>query len=344
MYDFVVVGGGPAGIISMSYLLAYFPKASLKTLWVDRAFQVGDFGMKWSTVPSNTKVKGFIHFLRKCYGYDPIYFENSFKLFKIELEQTCLLKYVVHALRWITQKIRTQVDSYETVVTSLSYHNSIWKISFLTKPCVYSKNVILAQGADPSDIPDSLLPDIPLDIALNSNKLKIYCSDQDTIAVFGSSHSAILAIRNLIENNNYSQIINFYRSPLRFAEYLPTGEILFDNTGLKGEVAEFARKKLPFMDKEKFLRIPVTSSNIKQHLACCTKIIKATGFKTRKIQVHGYDNITPNPLTGKLGPGLFGCGIAYPSYVLNHLGEQEKDVGLVKFVKHLEKNFTNWVQ
>ena len=54
-------------------------------------------------------------------------------------------------------------------------------------------------------------------------------SGEDTIGVFGSSHSSVLVLRNLLENPAVSlkKVINLYRS------YLPDGRIKDDNTRLK---------------------------------------------------------------------------------------------------------------
>ena len=49
------------------------------------------------------------------------------------------------------------------------------------------------------------------------------CNPLDTVAVFGSSHSAIIIIKTLIEQCNIKKIINFYKSPLRYAVFLDTG-------------------------------------------------------------------------------------------------------------------------
>ena len=60
-------------------------------------------------------------------------------------------------------------------------------------------------------------------------------SREDTIGVVGSSHSAVLVLRNLLENPAVSpkKVINLFRSKLLYASYLPDGRIKNDNTGLK---------------------------------------------------------------------------------------------------------------
>ena len=64
-----------------------------------------------------------------------------------------------------------------------------------------------------------------------------YCaglvSSEDTVCVIGSSHSAILVLINLLEMEDGPKVLNLYRSPLRYAKYLPDGRIVLDNYGLK---------------------------------------------------------------------------------------------------------------
>ena len=65
-------------------------------------------------------------------------------------------------------------------------------------------------------------------------------SADDVIGVIGSSHSGVLALMNLLQMKNGPRVINFYRSPLRYAIYLEDGRIAYDNTGLKVGAAVIA--------------------------------------------------------------------------------------------------------
>jgi hypothetical protein len=58
-------------------------------------------------------------------------------------------------------------------------------------------------------------------------------SSSDTVGVIGSSHSAVLVLMNLLEMQHGPQVVNLFRSPLKYAKYLPNGTIILDNTGLK---------------------------------------------------------------------------------------------------------------
>lgn len=342
LYDVVVVGAGPSGILALSYLLADHTQGGKNILWIDPQFKVGDFGTKWGNVPSNTKVKGFIKFIEKCFGYDPRVFNEKFKIFQLHPEGTCFLKEVTEPLAWITDRMIKKVSSIKGYVSLIESRDGIWEIKLSNGGVTYAKNIILAQGSDPIQSSNKEHFQIPLEIALNQKKLENYCEENDRIAVFGSSHSAVLALKNLIEIDKFKHIINFYRSPLRYAVYMDSGEILFDNTGLKGEASEFAKHHLENNTNQKLSRILNTEENREKHLSQCSKVINAVGFQPREINFSGMNVNQYNPETGVITKGLYGLGIAFPSLVLNCLGEVEKNIGLLKFVYHLDSIFPIW--
>ena len=80
------------------------------------------------------------------------------------------------------------------------------------------------------------VPILPLEDALQIDELYKQVGPDETVAVFGSSHSAIMIVRDLLARP-VKKVINFYRVPLVYAEYLPNGKIRFDSTGLKGRTA-----------------------------------------------------------------------------------------------------------
>ena len=61
-YQWAVVGAGPAGIAAVGKLLDNGILAE-DILWFDPHFKVGDLGLHWHNVSSNTKVKFFNDFL-----------------------------------------------------------------------------------------------------------------------------------------------------------------------------------------------------------------------------------------------------------------------------------------
>ena len=102
--------------------------------------------------------------------------------------------------------------------------------------------MILAVGAVPKKLSYPHLDEIPVEVALDPEKLAQQPLDDATVAVFGSSHSSMIALPHLLRQP-VEKVINFYRSPLKYAVYLDDW-ILFDDTGLKGRAAEWARENI----------------------------------------------------------------------------------------------------
>lgn len=342
IYKYIIIGAGPSGIIVVDKLLSYYSLSPDEILWVDPYFKVGDFGVKWRNVPSNTRVKDFIKFFEACNLYNEDFFRNTFSLFTLNPYDTCYLKYAIEPLQWMSDTLINKVSSINTFVQSIEKIEDEWKITLSNNEERLAKNIILTQGADPIKLPYSHCTEIPLETALNKDKLIGYCDKHDRIAVFGSSHSAILVLKNLFEIKKCQKILNFYRSPIRYATYLDNDQILFDNTGLKGTAALFARQHIETYRGSQLLRIKSTEENINKYLPQCTKLIYAIGFHPRKINTSGFDISKYDKSTGIISKGLYGLGFAYPSEITNHIDETEKNIGLLKFARHLENIFPLW--
>lgn len=339
IYEWAIIGAGPAGIAAVGKLIDAGIAAE-KIIWIDPQFTVGDFGTKWHNVPSNTKVESFNEYLYTIAAFDYANREQQFALDDIDPSMTCYLRDMREPLQWITQKLLTQVHSLKSFVQELIMAKNHWQIK-LAEQTIAANNVILAVGAEEKNL-DYPQTTIALSSALNPELLARECSAEDTIAVFGASHSAILIIRNLLETCSVKQIINFYQSPLRFAIYFED-KILFDNTGLKGNTADWARENLHGTLPKKLSRLLATPDNIKQHLAVCNKAIYAVGFTPRTIPVRDFGNLKHNPQTGIIAPGLFGLGIAYPEIRIDEFGIEEARVGLRKFLHYLTKILPIWL-
>jgi hypothetical protein len=138
------------------------------------------------------------------------------------------------------------------------------------------------------------------------------------------------------------KIINFYRSPCRYA--INMGDwILFDNTGLKGQTATWAREYIDGTLPPNLVRFPSNNKNIDQYLPECDKAIYAIGFKPRNtITIGDYEQNQYNPHVGIIGPGLFGLGVGFPELKTDPFGSQESQVGLWKFMVYLNKVLPLW--
>lgn len=340
VFEWAVIGAGPAGIAAVGNLLDQgVPAKSI--VWIDPQFAAGDFGSKWREVSSNTKVELFLNFFNACRSFDYELTMNSFSIHQLDRNETCLLKEASAPLLWITKQLQTKVVSYQEHVIRLEKKNAIWEIITNIEKR-YAKHVILAIGSEPNILSYDNKESIALETALNPKELKNQCLPHDVIAVFGSSHSAILILKTLLEDCSVNKVINFYRAPLRYAVYYKD-YILYDDTGLKGIAAEWARKNIDGIIPEKLERFTADNENIKAQLPYITKVIAAVGFKKRSITVNNSLNFDYDPQTGEIAPSLFGIGIAFPEAKENPMGEIEHRVGLWKFMDYLQRVMPLWL-
>ncbi len=342
LYKWAVVGAGPAGIAAVGKLLDHNIDAQ-DIVWIDPDFAVGDFGQKWFSVPSNTKVGLFIRFLYDAKSFHFGGVEQQFELCKLDANDTCFLGTMAEPLRWVTQELRSQVNSIQTTVESLQLKNQLWHLN-IGQELLQAKNVILAIGAQETELDYPDVMQIDLATAMNPQLLKQVCCDVKSVAVFGSSHSAILAIRNLVECG-VSEIVNFYRSPLRYALYMNDGWIMYDDTGLKGSTAQWAHEYIDTDLAPGLVRYYSSDEHVARYLPDCERVIYTVGFERRQsLKIAGYPSISYDRHTGIIAPGLFGLGIAFPEAHITPLGSISHRVGLWKFMEYLNRILPIWLR
>jgi hypothetical protein len=338
-YEWAVVGAGPAGMAAIGKLLdaAVSPK---KILWIDPEFRVGDFGTRWRNVTSNTRVELFNKFLHAYQSFDYAS-APDFPINHAAPKETCYLREMADPLQWISDHLKQTVHAVVDKVKHLKPENDYWQLT-LTDQKLLSKKVILATGCEPTSLNYTGINEIPIHIALDPQKLAAACDSNDTIAVFGSSHSAILILKTLNETPAVKKIINFYRQDLRYAVHFED-YILFDDTGLKGSAADWAKKNIDGELPAKIERMISTEESVNKFLPLCDKVIYATGFTKRHVQIEDKPVLAYNDKTGVIAPGLFGVGIAFPEAKLDRFGNLEYRVGLWKFVDYLERILLDYV-
>jgi cation diffusion facilitator CzcD-associated flavoprotein CzcO len=338
-YQWAVIGAGPAGIAAVGRLLDNGIAAE-KIAWLDPAFAAGDLGQKWRAVPSNTQIALFLSFLN---GSPAFRFSNAppFALAELDPDETCPLALVADPLVWISRHLCSRVNSFQTTATNLSMNNRRWIIETAGQEVV-SENVILAVGATPKRLPFPHLDEIPVEVALDPEKLAEQRLEESTVAVFGSSHSSMIALPNLLACP-VQKVINFYRSPLRYAIYLQDW-ILFDDSGLKGQAAVWARENIDGIHPERLERCWVSGPEFRERIEACDRVVYTVGFEPRKLpETRQWGPLEYNSTNGILAPGLFGLGIAFPQYAADPLGYGQYRVGLQKFMDYLNSVLPLWM-
>lgn len=338
-YAWTVIGAGPAGIAAVGRLLDHGITPE-KIAWIDPAFGVGDLGQKWRPVSSNTIVETFLSFLN---GSAAFRFAEAppTPLLEVDPGQTCALALVAEPLVWVTQQLRERVHVVQATATSLSLQQRQWRIDTEHQEVV-SDNVILAVGAVPKSLSYPHLDEIGVEVALDPEKLAAQSLDGATVAVFGSSHSSMIALPNLLRQP-VEKVINFYRAPLKYAVYLDDW-ILFDDTGLKGHAAAWARENIDGKYPDRLERCWVSSPEFQGKLEACDRVVYTVGFERRKLPATPqWGELEYNQQNGIIAPGLFGLGIAFPEYAEDRYGFGEHRVGLKKFMDYLNSVLPLWL-
>jgi hypothetical protein len=261
---------------------------------------------------------------------------------EIDPEETCALGLVAEPLAWVTQQLRERVHVFQTLATALRLQNRQWRIETQQQEIV-SENVVLAVGAVPKSLSYPHLDEIAVEVALDPEKLAQQPLEGATVAVFGSSHSSMIVLPNLLRHP-VKKVINFYQSPLKYAVYLDDW-ILFDDTGLKGRAAAWARENIDGVYPEKLERCWVSSPEFEGKLEACNRVVYTVGFERRKLpETPQWGRLEYNQQNGIIAPGLFGLGIAFPEYAKDPYGFGQHRVGLKKFMDYLDSVLPLWLR
>ncbi|KAJ3009517.1 hypothetical protein HKX48_007888 [Thoreauomyces humboldtii] len=354
VYRWTVVGAGPAGIATVGKLLDNGIQRS-DIAWIDPHFDVGLVGRKWRSVWSNTVVSTFTRFLKAspAFRYLP---SNDFAINSMDPNSTCQLRHIADPLQKVTETLSGTVATILDSVRALDREEetrrpdsgigSDWTMDLAGGTTLRSRNVVLAIGSKPRTMPSGKVPILPVEHALDIDILRTKVAATDTVAVFGSSHSAVMIVRDLLICG-VKGVVNFYQSPLLYAVAKADGTFLHDNTGLKGKTAEWAKHNIddPKRYPSNLQRFKSTPDMIARHLPSCSKVIYAIGFQQDdSVKVSGFPHPLPyDQKTGFIASGLYGVGIGFPERGPDAAGNMELKVGMWKFVDYLGRVVPKWI-
>jgi hypothetical protein len=153
----------------------------------------------------------------------------------------------------------------------------------------------------------------------------------------------MIALPHLLDQP-VEQVVNFYRSPLRYAVALKDWT-LYDDIGLKGRAANWAKENIDGVYPDRLDRLSVSSSEFEERLAQCDHVVYTVGFERRRLpRTPQWERIDYDPTNGIIAPGLFGFGIAFPESHTNPIGLTEHRVGLHKFMQYLDTVLPVWMR
>ncbi|MBY0110147.1 MAG: hypothetical protein K2X90_03495 [Candidatus Babeliaceae bacterium] len=338
--QWAVVGAGPAGIVIVGLLLDLgTPREDI--VWIDPEFNVGRMGQYYSTVPGNTKTSLYIEFIQACRTFQDCAPGALQELQKYELALEYPLSIIVKPLQQITACMSQKVTTQKTMLTGLEFANDTWHIECANGFECDAQRVVLATGSYPRSLNYTNSPEIPLDCALNQQLLSESVTPDDTVAVVGSAHSAVLVLKFLSEMP-VGRIINFYKKPFVYTTDMG-GWLLYSSSGLKGVAAEWAKNVLEKNPPCNLVRVYNSEKARAAWLPLCTKIVYAAGYDRNPIPGCNPD-MNYDTQTGKIAPGLFGIGIAFPEVIIDPAGNQEHKIGLNSFMQHALEMLPEWMR
>ena len=340
VYSWAIIGAGPAGLASAGLLLDAGVSAS-DIIVIDPKFAVGDFGQYWGEVFSNTTVELFMRFFTdiQCFNFSER--QQVFPIESLPSDGYCQLKAVREPLQWITNKLRERIDSLEGYASDLEVHDGAWNMR-VGDEIIRAQKVILATGGTPKSLTHDGVDEISLYDALNPSRLSQAVNPSDKVAVFGSSHSSMIIMKNLLDVG-VKQVVNFYLAPHRYAVRMD-GWTLYDNTGLKADTASWVRQHISKQLDPRIERYISNESNMNKYLYDCDKAVYPIGFKSRTPNIKDLSDLQYDANTGIIAPGLFGAGIAFPRQVVDPFGGRELNVGLFKFMNDIRVMVPLWLQ
>ena len=312
---------GPAGIVSVAELFDRgVDKASIA--WIDPAFKVGDLGTHWRYVSSNTPVESFTKVYRDfdSFEYNPE--AKKYFIDQLEPNKRCPLMVAAQPLQDFTEQFRQQITSFTDLAIKLSMQGDAWLVTMASGQTIKTKKVILALGAEAKELPFPNKEVIPLTTAANPGLITKAITKDDVIAVFGAYQSARTVEENLAKTDA-KQIYHFYRSKREFNGHVGSLDL-----------------------EERVIPVEATPDNMLKYMPLCNKVIYAVGFERRHVSIEGLpEDYTYDYATGRIAPGVYGLGLAFPEVMLHSHGRPEYKISAVRpFAKHLKEIFPEWQQ
>lgn len=322
-----IIGAGATGILLLLLL------RDVKNITIiDPHFDGGDLVRRWGAIQSNTPWS-------KTFNAMNSEFQTLGLMSTHDPESSTPLASIAEFLRKAAKTSLKNVSQIHGAVTRCDYSTAdrVWNIQVRignqvkTTQC---EKIILTQGSDPItyDLP---IPSIPLEIAMDLERLKHYVKAGENVLVFGTKHSGTLAIKAAYDLS--ANVTAIYKSEKPFY-YDRDG--VYD--GIKAEAVTIA-------DSVTSGDIPVTlvqTSNIEalvRATAAADWVVYAMGFRPRQdiqLFVDGLQKSTTayNDSTGQLEvPNAWGFGIAYPKRAPDGT---HFDVSVAAFLQHMKEQIT----
>jgi cation diffusion facilitator CzcD-associated flavoprotein CzcO len=329
MYSHCIIGAGVTGLLLLLILNERgIPLESI--VIVDPFFDGGDLRRKWGQVISNTPWSKTYDAVKTAFPSRTMPAWAS----AIPPEQTTPLSQIARLVCELSRPLL--LNTVYGSVKRASY-NEKWSVEIQREFTIHkieSTKIFFTTGSEQKSL-DLSIPSIPLEIALDSQRLRQYVLPTDKVILFGTAHSGALILKNLAEMGVSTTAV--YRSAKAFM-YARDGE--YD--GIKADAATYADE----ISQGIYPCITLVQASAISKVIRLTRsanwAVYAIGFEPRctiEIQVGG-SLVSVVPYLSTSGvivgcPNAWGFGIAYPSQAPDGI---HFDVGVASFIEHISNN------
>lgn len=333
VYKVACIGFGAANMLFIAYLASVAPQHLRQTVILDSHFDGGALQRCWGSVRSNTTWQQFIDTLRK-FKATANYADQIATLHP--LEQPTPLHVLARHLRQAVEPYVRIAHCIKSTVTEII--ESGGSANALTLTCRKSngsehtlqvEKVVFSPGSSPKSMSHSL-PTIPLSAALDIGQVRNYVSAGERVVLFGLAHSGVLILKNLADAGCYISAVYNTPRPFLFAR---DGE--YD--GIKQDAALAADAVLAGeMPAVELIRWD-SAEELQDALLRAKWVVYSIGFEnTTPLLVSGVSPKKYDPGTARVARGIYGFGIAYPSFSEVD-GRKFWDVSIPSFAEHILK-------
>lgn len=326
MTSICIVGAGATGLLLL--LLLQEAKVDISTVTIiDPHFDGGDLARRWTSVVSNTPWSKAVNALKAACP--------SLIIPDIHpLESTTPLIEIAHLLRLLASPSLKKSRQIQGQVVKASYDsaNKLWTTTVEANgflQTLQTQQLVLTIGSEPKSL-DLPIPSIPLEVALDTSRLKNYVKKGDKVIVFGTMHSGTLVIQNLVTLG--TEVTAYYKAekPFYWAR---------DGTydGIKADAADIADSIVAGTVKVTLVSTADTAKVIRSSQDA-QWVVYAMGFYQRTIEISVDGNqCSSTDYDGQTGRLLkapaWGFGIAYPNRAPDGINW---DVSVASFLEHMK--------
>jgi hypothetical protein len=202
---------------------------------------------------------------------------------------------------------------------------------------IQTSKLILAQGSEPKKM-NLPIPAIPLEIALDIDRVKHYIRKGDKVLVFGTMHSGTLVIQNGTSLGAHVTAYYNTEKPFYWAR-----DGAYD--GIKADAAEIADKIVAGITPVTLVSTRDIAQVIRTSQGAQWTVF-AMGFQPRPINItvdgKSSSHTEYDGQTGRLNvPAAWGFGVAYPNRAPDGV---HWDVSVASFLEHIKLRIPNLLE